>query len=153
MEHELDGAADMTAVQPVAVEPARNSVVETKVAAQSATGITIGLLTWALTYFIPAWHSGIPGPLLPFIPVAAAWLTGTGAGWLARHTHRPDLTMLTVAPAAPAVAEIPVTPELVTAPARLPEQDAGLAIISPLRETEERLTRPPGLPAPPDTTG
>ena len=50
MEHELDGAADMTAVQPVAVEPARNSVVETKVAAQSATGITIGLLTWALTY-------------------------------------------------------------------------------------------------------
>ena len=150
MEHELDGAADMTAVQPVAVEPARNSVVETKVAAQSATGITIGLLTWALTYFIPAWHSGIPGPLLPFIPVAAAWLTGTGAGWLARHTHRPDLTMLTVAPA---MAEIPVMPELVTAPARPPEQDAGLAVVSPLPETEERLIRAPGLPAPPDTGG
>jgi hypothetical protein len=69
-------------------------VIETKVAAGSAATVVVGLLTWALTTFIPSWHSGIPADLLPFIPVAAGWLTGSVAGYFAPHTHRPDLGQL-----------------------------------------------------------
>jgi hypothetical protein len=66
-------------------------VIETKVAAGSATGIVTGLLSWALVSYIPAWHNGIPATLLPFIPAIAGWLCATAAGYLAPHTSRPDL--------------------------------------------------------------
>lgn len=140
MGHVVDGAANMTAPgQP-------NSLVETKVAAGSGTGIAVGLLTWALVTFIPAWHDGIPSQLVPFIPVAAAWLVSTAAGYLAPHTHRPDL--LPVAEVVPVPVAVPVAE--VTAPPRPAEVDAGLAIVAsePLPAVEERLAGP-GLPPPP----
>ena len=60
-------------------------VLSNKVSVGTLTGmITMGL-TWALTYFIPAWHHGIPAALAPLIPGAAGVIAGLVAGYLARH--------------------------------------------------------------------
>jgi hypothetical protein len=75
----------------MAPAPTVSPPVETKVVASSGVQILVGLLTWALVTFIPAWKSGIPSDLQPFIPVAAAWILATAAGYLAPHTPRPDL--------------------------------------------------------------
>ena len=59
--------------------------VSNKVSIGTLTGtITLGL-TWALTYFIPAWHHGIPTALQPLIPGFAGVLAGFVGGYLAHH--------------------------------------------------------------------
>jgi hypothetical protein len=67
-------------------------MIETKVAAGSFTGILSGLIAWALIAYVPAFKTGLPEQVAVFLPVAVAWLLSTGAGYLAPHTHRPDLT-------------------------------------------------------------
>lgn len=65
--------------------------IETKTAAGSATVILSGIVVWALTTYIPAWHSGIPATIQSLIPVVVAAVLGGYAAWKAPHTHRPDL--------------------------------------------------------------
>jgi hypothetical protein len=130
--------------------PPQQSVVETKVAASSAAGIVTGLLSWALVAFIPVFKSGIPGELQPFLPVAAGWLVATAAGYLAPHTHRPDLGGLVVlAPAAepcPARHARPADPAPAVSAAPTPDVPA-----------EVRAVREPTnvhpIPQPPATPG
>lgn len=65
------------------------NIIETKVAAGGASAAVTGLLVWALTTYIPAWHHGIPGQLQAFIPMISSVLLGTVAAYLAPHTSRP----------------------------------------------------------------
>jgi hypothetical protein len=99
---------------------AGNSLIETKVGVGSAGGISVGLLTWALVTFVPAWNAGIPDQLVPFLPIAAGWLTSTIAGYLAPHTHRPDL-------AEPVPAAVPVLPSMPEPPPAPPAREVGSA--------------------------
>jgi hypothetical protein len=102
----------MTAPDPLGSLLPPNSLVETKVAIGSWAGIITGLIVWGLTYWIPAWHDGIPGPLLAFLPMGVAWLMHTAAAYLAPHTHRPDLlpiqTALTPIQGGKATVDVPL---------------------------------------------
>lgn len=66
--------------------PAR---VETKVAASSTAAGLSGLTLWALGAYV--FHGDVPVPvqgfLLAVIPSGSAFV----AGWMAKHTFRPDL--------------------------------------------------------------
>lgn len=63
-------------------------VIETKVAAGSFTGILAGLITWALTSYVPAFRSGLPPAVAALIPVAVGWLAHSVAAYAAPHTPR-----------------------------------------------------------------
>jgi hypothetical protein len=60
-------------------------MISSKVSAATLTGTATGALTWILTYFVPAWHHGIPSSLAQALP----WLVGTagafGGGYAAKH--------------------------------------------------------------------
>lgn len=60
-------------------------MISAKVANGSLTGLATGLVTWALTYFIPAWKSGIPPALAPLVPALVAIAGYFAAGYLSRH--------------------------------------------------------------------
>lgn len=51
-----------------------------KVTNGTVGGVAVGLVTWALTWFVPAWQSAIPGPLQALIPTvlgaAGYYITG-----------------------------------------------------------------------------
>lgn len=65
-------------------------IVETKVTAASITAALVGLALWALnTYAFP---SGTPVEVEAVITVAVTYLSTFAAGYLAKHTPRPDLT-------------------------------------------------------------
>lgn len=65
--------------------------IEAKVAAQGGTAALTGVIAWALVTFVPLFHSGLPPELVTFIPYAVSAISGVVAGWLAKHTPRPDL--------------------------------------------------------------
>ncbi len=65
-------------------------VIETKVTAASVTAALVGLALWALnTYAFP---SGTPAEVEAVITVGVTYLSTLAAGYLAKHTPRPDLT-------------------------------------------------------------
>ena len=69
----------------------RNSLVETKVGAGSATWIVASYIAWPLAYYVPVIRDALPPTLQAQLPFMIAWLLGTGAAYFAPHTHRPDL--------------------------------------------------------------
>ncbi len=66
-------------------------MIETKVKAGAVAGGLTGLVVWALVSYVPAFHNGVPQPVVDVIPFALAWAGHVIAGYLAPHTHRPDL--------------------------------------------------------------
>jgi hypothetical protein len=64
----------------------------------SAIGLVTGLVVWALVSFVPAFHSGVPEPIVAVIPFVLAWLGHTAAAWIAPH---PAAAPAPAAPAAP----------------------------------------------------
>jgi hypothetical protein len=74
---------------------------ETKVTAASLGALLGGALTGLLERFV--FHHGVPGILAEIIAWAAPIVGAVILGWLAPHTHRPDLAppaVVTVTPAA-----------------------------------------------------
>jgi hypothetical protein len=61
-----------------------------KVYGASGGGLALGLVTWALTTFIPAWHSGIPPTLQPLIPALVAVVGAFAGGWFSKHRLTPQ---------------------------------------------------------------
>ena len=60
-------------------------MISNKVTTGTLSGLALLLITWALTTFIPAWHSALPAPVatvLPGVIAAAGYFSG---GWTARH--------------------------------------------------------------------
>jgi len=72
-----------------------NSLVETKVAAGSATLLASGYLAWALFMFVPWLKANLPSELQGQLPVLIAWALSGLAAYFAPHTHRPDLVPVT----------------------------------------------------------
>jgi len=66
-------------------------MIEKKVKVGAATGAATGLVVWALVSYVPAFHNGVPEPVVDLIPFALAWVGHTVAAYRAPHTHRPDL--------------------------------------------------------------
>ena len=56
-----------------------------KVIGGTGLGAAVGLATWALTTFIPAWHSGLPDQLATALPFVIGVLGYAAGGYLARH--------------------------------------------------------------------
>jgi hypothetical protein len=63
---------------------------ETKTVSQTAVTIFVGALTWILVSYVPAFHSGLPGPLAGFLDWFVAALLGGAAGYFAKHTPRTE---------------------------------------------------------------
>lgn len=74
--------------------------VETKVKAGAAAGAVTGLVVWALISFVPAFHTGVPEPVVAVIPVVLAWAGHVAASWLAPHTPRPPASSQAAGPPA-----------------------------------------------------
>lgn len=64
--------------------------VETKTAAGASTAMLTGAITWILVTYVPAFHSGLPGPLATFLPYVVSAVLGAAAAYLAPHTARED---------------------------------------------------------------
>jgi hypothetical protein len=62
--------------------------IETKVKAGTLTGSLTGLAIWALMAYVPAFHDGVPEPVVAIIPVVLSVVGGAIAAWLAPHTSR-----------------------------------------------------------------
>ncbi len=62
--------------------------IETKVKAGSTAGALTGLVIWALVAYVPAFHDGVPEPVVAIIPVVLSVIGGGIAAWLAPHTSR-----------------------------------------------------------------
>lgn len=65
--------------------------VETKVKAGTAVGGATGVVVWALVAFVPAFHTGVPEPVVAVLPFVLGWIGHAVAAYRAPHTHRPDL--------------------------------------------------------------
>lgn len=61
-----------------------------KVSNGSLSGIVVLTITWILTTYIPAFHSGIPPALAQLIPGLVGAAGYFGGGYLARHKATPD---------------------------------------------------------------
>jgi len=59
--------------------------VSAKVANGAVTGALVAAITWGLTYFIPAWHSGIPGPVGDALPAVAGLIAYYAGAWWSTH--------------------------------------------------------------------
>ena len=66
------------------------AAVETKTAAGSSVAAVTGAITWILVTYVPAFHSGIPGPLATFLPYVVSAVLGAAAAYLAPHTPREE---------------------------------------------------------------
>lgn len=56
-----------------------------KVTVGSLSGGALAGVTWLLTTFIPAWHSGIPTQLQPVIPAILGLIGYFGGGYATKH--------------------------------------------------------------------
>jgi Na+/proline symporter len=74
--------------------------IETKVAASAASGMLAGVITWILTTYVPAFHSGLPPALASFLPYIITLVASTLSGYLAPHTSRPAVSAQPQNPAA-----------------------------------------------------
>lgn len=68
--------------------------------AGSATGAAVGLAVWALVSFVPAFHDGVPQPVVDVLPFALGWAGHTLAAWAAKH---PEATGPVSPPQAPVI--------------------------------------------------
>jgi len=60
-------------------------MISNKVGNGTLTGAAVALLTWALTYFIPAWHSGLPPAVGDLLPAAVGVIGYFAGGYLSTH--------------------------------------------------------------------
>lgn len=67
--------------------------VETKVKAGAAAGGLTGAVAWALVSFVPAFHNGVPQPVVDVLPFVLAWVGHVAAAYIAPHTARPDINV------------------------------------------------------------
>ena len=66
------------------------STVEPKVKAGAAVGAATGAVVWALVSYVPAFHAGVPEPVVAVLPFALAWAGHTIAGYMAPHDTSRD---------------------------------------------------------------
>jgi len=59
--------------------------ISAKVGNGTLDGALLAAVTWGLTYFIPAWHSGIPGPVGDALPAIVGLVGYFGGGYLSTH--------------------------------------------------------------------
>jgi len=64
--------------------------VEKKTAASASASVVSGVITWILVTYVPAFHSGLPGPLATFLPYIVTTVCGALAAYFAPHTPRED---------------------------------------------------------------
>jgi hypothetical protein len=62
----------------------RNPVSQ-KVYGASGGATSLALVTWALTTYIPSWHSGIPPTLAPLLPGLIGVIGAFSGGYLSTH--------------------------------------------------------------------
>lgn len=67
-------------------------MIELKVRAGATAGAVTGAVVWALVAYVPAFHNGVPEPIVAVLPFALAWCGHVAAAYHAPHTPRPDLT-------------------------------------------------------------
>jgi hypothetical protein len=60
-------------------------MISAKVGNGTAVGTAVGLVTWALTTFIPAWHTGIPVQLANVLPLVIGVIGYFVGGYLSTH--------------------------------------------------------------------
>jgi len=65
-------------------------MVETKVTAATAAAVSTGFVLWVLQSYVFG-GGAVPGPLAAFVGIVVLGVVTVGAGYLAPHTHRPDL--------------------------------------------------------------
>lgn len=70
--------------------PVKRAPVSGKVANGTLGGGAVTLLVWALTYFIPSWHSAIPGGLETLLPGALGALGFYITGFASKHQATTD---------------------------------------------------------------
>jgi hypothetical protein len=92
-----------------------------KVYGASGGGLALGLVTWALTTFIPAWHSGIPVTLQPLIPALVGVVGAFLGGWLSKHRITPQELQEAVNFSKSIESIIKPVTQVITVPAILPE--------------------------------
>lgn len=93
--------------------------------AGAATAAAVGLVTWALVTWVPAFRAGLPKPVADVLPFALGWAGHVLAAWISRH------------PAAPGTPAVPPPAGPGTAPVTRP-----VPVISPGRVTGD--SQPPG---------
>ena len=80
--------------------------VETKVTAGTASAAVAGVVLWVLTTYV--FKSGMPQGLESLVYLAVPAVLAGAAGYLAPHTHRPDLGGLINVPLPPVPPPAPV---------------------------------------------
>lgn len=73
-----------------------NAPVEQKVAAAAGGSTAVGLVTWILVTYIPAFSSGLPASLAALLPALLGTIGGFVSAYMARHTPRTDEVMKAV---------------------------------------------------------
>lgn len=66
-------------------DPTPKNPISQKVYGAAGGGGPLGLLTWALTTYIPAWHNGIPQSLQGLLPYVVGILGAVGGGYASTH--------------------------------------------------------------------
>jgi hypothetical protein len=56
-----------------------------KVTVGSLSGLALTGITWLLTEYIPAWHSGVPAQIQPLIPAILGVIGYFGGGYATKH--------------------------------------------------------------------
>lgn len=77
-----------------------------KVANGTIGGTAVALITWVLTYFIPAWQSGIPGPLQALLPGVLGAAGFYISGFASKHQATTDEIIAAVRKGEVVVAQI-----------------------------------------------
>lgn len=65
--------------------------IEKKVKAGHGVALVVGGITWALTCYVPVFSVGLSEPVHALIVWLVTLVFGAVAGFIAKHTHRPDL--------------------------------------------------------------
>jgi Na+/proline symporter len=65
------------------------AAIEAKVKAGAAGGTLVGLISWLLVAFVPAFHNGLPPAVAALLPVVLGVVASTVSGYMAPHTPRP----------------------------------------------------------------
>jgi hypothetical protein len=64
------------------------AAVEAKVKAGAAGGSLVGLATWLLVSYVPAFHGGLPPAVAALLPFVLTLLASTLSAYAAPHTVR-----------------------------------------------------------------
>lgn len=51
----------------------------------AGAGAAVGLIAWALVSFVPAFHTGVPQPVVAVLPFALGWAGHVITAWVTPH--------------------------------------------------------------------